>query len=107
MDTSLILIILALLVVFHFMSVITLKSKIEGIQKAIGEQKDYFKNIEYSIEINNNKISRKIEEGYNTLIKNTTLLSNKVDNAKDVINKTTKEQVTRIIYLAPTLKRLE
>lgn len=107
MDTSLILITIGLLGVFNLMNVITLKSKIESLQKGIDKQKEYWKSVEYSIEIQSNKISGEVEEGYNTLIKNITLLSNKIDNAKEDINKTTKQQVARIIYLAPTLKRLD
>ena len=107
MDTSLILITIGLLAVFNFMNIIVLKNELEDLQKAIDKQKEYWKSAEYSIEIQSNKISGEVEEGYNTLIKNITLLSNKIDNAKEDINKTTKQQVARIIYLAPTLKRLD
>lgn len=38
MDTGLILIAIGLLVTFHFMSVITLKNKLESLQKGIDKQ---------------------------------------------------------------------
>ena len=105
MNISLILIIVGLLAVFNFMNGITLKNELEGLQKEIQKQKSYLKNIEYKIEIKNNAILKEIQEGNNTIIHDLALLSNKVNDAKEDINKTTKQQVTRIIYLAPTLKK--
>lgn len=103
MDTSLILITIGLLGIFHFMSVITLKKKLESLQKAIDKQKEYWKSVEYSIEIQSNKISGEIEEELNVLIQDVGLLACQINKSKEDINKTTKEQVSRIIYTVPMI----
>lgn len=97
MDLILAVIVLAIALTVNFMSFVSLKNRIEASRKSI----------EYSIEVKSNRTSREITEGNNTIIQDIGLLSCQVNTAKEDINKTTKQQVTRIIYLAPTLKTLD
>lgn len=66
MDTVLVLLAIGLLGTFHFMSVITLKNRLESVEKGLGKQKDYWKSVESSIEIQSNQISKEIH-GYSKL----------------------------------------
>lgn len=97
MEMILAVIVLAIASAVSFMSYVTLNKKIEAARQSI----------EYLIEVKSNRTSREIAEGNNTIIQDIGLLSCQVNTAKEDINKTTKQQVTRIIYLAPTLKVLD
>ncbi len=104
---------------------ITLKHKLNSIEGKMDKQKDYWKSLEYSIEIKSNRTSKEIQEGINFLIDSVgTLASNMAaigyniksnkenlektleENKKDINSNTTK-QVTRIIYTAPMVKIIE
>lgn len=112
MDTGLILIAIALLGTFHLMSVITLKNKLESLQKGIDKQKDYWKSVEYSIEIQSNQLSKEIQErgnfeekalGHLTQCAGATSQSldkiyGKIDLSTKEINKTVKEEAGRILF---------
>lgn len=168
MDTGLILIAIGLLATFHFMSVITLKKRLEAVSERLDKQKGYWKSVESSIEIQSNQLSKeihgysklqekdrlefkrrrvmkesdiliavkenteilnktneKIDEHYNKLCEqieghdedvaedNEILkvaigdmhrkLSNKINSSIEDINKVTKQEIARVIYLAPMI----
>lgn len=54
--------------VLVLMGYITLEKKLNGIDKKMDKQKDYWKSLEYSIEIKSNRTSKEIQEGNNFLI---------------------------------------
>lgn len=84
MDTVLVLLAVGLLATLHLMSVITLKKKLESLQKGIDKQKDYWKSVEYSIEIQSNQLSKEIQE--------------KIDCSTKEINDTVKTESGRILF---------
>ncbi|HAR84471.1 hypothetical protein IO99_00485 [Clostridium sulfidigenes] len=108
--------------VLVLMGHITLEKKLNGIDKKMDKQKDYWKSLEYSIEIKSNRTSKEIQEGNNflvdsigTLASNVAAVSydiksskealeNTLEQTKEDINSNTNKQVARVIYLAPTLK---
>lgn len=100
---------------------ITLKHKLNSIEGKMDKQKDYWKSLEYSIEIKSNRTSKEIQEGSNFLIDSIGTLASNVaamgydiksnkeslektleENKKD-INSNTHKEVTRIIYTVPTV----
>ncbi len=54
--------------VLVLMGHITLERKLNSLDKKMDKQKDYWKSVEYSIEIKNNRTSKEIQEGNNFLI---------------------------------------
>ena len=112
MNTSLILITIGLLGIFHFMSVITLKKKLESLQKGIDKQKEYWKVIEHGIEIQSDKILKKIDETVQenelvlenfeqypkVIINSLEKLEGQIKHSTEEINKTTKEEAIRIMF---------
>lgn len=108
--------------VLVLMGYITLEKKLNGIDKKMDKQKDYWKSLEYSIEIKSNRTSKEIQEGNNFLIdsigtlasnvaavsydikSSKEALENTLEQTKEDINSNTNKQVARVIYLAPTLK---
>lgn len=113
---------LAFLVVIILMGYITLEKKLNSVDKKMDKQKDYWKSLEYSIEIKNNRTSKEIQEGNNFLIDSIGTLASNVaavgydiksnkegvekilEDTKEDINKNTHKEVTRIIYTAPMVK---
>ncbi|MEG1256644.1 hypothetical protein [Clostridium sp.] len=53
---------LAIVGVLVLMGHITLKSKLKSVEGQMDKQKDYWKSVEYSVEIQSNQITKKIEE---------------------------------------------
>lgn len=108
--------------VLVLMGYITLEKKLNILDKKMDKQKDYWKSLEYSIEIKSNRTSKEIQEGNNFLIDSIGTLASNVaavsydiksnkeslekilEQNKEDINRNTTKQVTRVIYLAPTLK---
>ncbi len=54
--------------VLVLMGYITLEKKLNNLDKKMDKQKDYWKSLEYSIEIKSNRTSKEIQEGNNFLI---------------------------------------
>lgn len=108
--------------VLVLMGHITLEKKLNILDKKMDKQKAYWKSLEYSIEIKNNRTSKEIHEGNNFLIdsigtlasnvaavgydvkSSKEALENTLEQNKEDINSNTTKQVARVIYLAPTLK---
>lgn len=108
--------------VLVLMGYITLEKKLNNLDKKMDKQKTYWKSLEYSIEIKNNRTSKEIQEGNNFLIDSIGTLASNVaavgydiksskgslektlEQTKEDINSNTTKQVARVIYLAPTLK---
>ncbi len=111
--------------VLVLMGYITLEKKLNGIDKKMDKQKDYWKSLEYSIEIKSNRTSKEIQEGNNFLIDSIGTLASNVaavgydiksskksiektlEQNKEDINSNTNKQVTRIIYTAPMVKVMD
>ncbi len=111
--------------VLVLMGYITLEKKLNGIDKKMDKQKDYWKSLEYSIEIKNNRTSKEIQEGNNFLIDSIGTLASNVaavgydiksskeslekilEQTKEDININTNKQVTRIIYTVPMVKVID
>lgn len=62
MDTELILLAIAMLMLINLMTVVTFRKKINHLQEGIDKQKIYWKSVEYSIEIQSNQLSKEIQE---------------------------------------------
>lgn len=108
--------------VLVLMGYINLEKKLNILDKKMDKQKDYWKSLEYSIEIKSNRTSKEIQEGNNFLVDSIGTLAsnvaavgydiksskeelkNTLEQNKEDINRNTTKQVTRVIYLAPTLK---
>jgi ankyrin repeat protein len=111
--------------VLVLMGHITLKHKLNSIEGKMDKQKDYWKSLEYSIEIKSNRTSKEIQEGSNFLIDSIGALASNIaamgydiksnkenlektleENKRDINSNTTK-QVTRIIYTVPLIKIMD
>lgn len=88
---------LAFLGVLILMGYITLKNKLNSLKEKMDKQKDYWKSVESSIEIQSNQITKKIQLDKESL-------ENTLNQTKEDINKNTHKEVTRIIYIAPMVK---
>lgn len=111
--------------VLVLMGYITLEKKLNGIDKKMDKQKDYWKSLEYSIEIKSNRTSKEIQEGNNFLIDSIGTLAsnvaavgydiksskeelkNTLEQNKEDINSNTNKQVSRIIYTVPMVKVMD
>ena len=83
--------------VLVLMGHITLEKKLNSLDKKMDKQKDYWKSVESSIEIQSNQITKKIQLDKESL-------ENTLNQTKEDINKNTHKEVTRIIYTAPMVK---
>lgn len=83
--------------VLVLMGHITLEKKLNSLDKKMDKQKDYWKSVESSIEIQSNQITKKIQLDKESL-------ENTLNQTKEDINKNTHKEVTRIIYIAPMVK---
>lgn len=111
--------------VLVLMGYITLEKKLNGIDKKVDKQKDYWKSLEYSIEIKSNRTSKEIQEGNNFLVDSIGTLAsnvaavgydiksskeelkNTLEQNKEDINRNTTKQVARIIYTVPMVKVMD
>ncbi len=111
--------------VLVLMGHITLEKKLNILDKKMDKQKAYWKSLEYSIEIKNNRTSKEIQEGNNFLIDSIGTLASNVaavgydiksskeslektlEQNKQDINSNTNKQVTRIIYTVPMGKVID
>lgn len=111
--------------VLVLMGHITLEKKLNILDKKMDKQKDYWKSLEYSIEIKSNRTSKEIQEGNNFLIDSIGTLASNVaavgydiksskeslektlEQNKEDINRNTNKQVTRIIYTVPMVKVMD
>lgn len=111
--------------VLVLMGYITLERKLNNLDKKMDKQKDYWKSLEYSIEIKSNRTSKEIQEGnkflidsIGTLASNVAAVGYDIKSSKESIEKTleqnkedinsyTKKQVTRIIYTVPMVKVMD
>lgn len=82
MDTGLILIAIGLLGTFHFMSVITLKNRLESVEKGLGKLKT-------TCDYKANKVVGDIKEI--------------VDGNAEKVNRVTKQETMRLIYALPKI----
>lgn len=107
------------------MGYITLEKKLSILDKKMDKQKDYWKSLEYSIEIKSNRTSKEIQEGNNFLIDSIGTLASNVaavsydiksnkeslkktlEQNKEDINKNINKEVTRIIYTVPMVKVMD
>ncbi len=111
--------------VLVLMGYITLEKKLNILDKKMDKQKDYWKSLEYSIEIKSNRTSKEIQEGNNFLIDSIGTLASNVaavsydiksskeslektlEKNKEDINSNTNKQVTRVIYTVPMVKVMD
>ncbi len=111
--------------VLVLMGYITLEKKLNILDKKMDKQKDYWKSLEYSIEIKSNRTSKEIQEGNNFLVDSIGTLAsnvaavgydiksskeelkNTLEQNKEDINSNTNKQVSRIIYTVPMVKVMD